>query len=248
MLEMHVVALGALSTNAGAQCTYSATSRYSTLTLSQPKWLDTMEPNQFMALTVTVGIQSGLMGVAFRFSDENNHYYFLLDAPNGRFEWGKVAAGTFSAVNTAAWSTPSEFIGVAVNLSVTSVGGVHTVNVTNTGSSFSWSDSTYTKGSFGFVSKGVGYFDDVVASTSCDGAGQVCSDFTSGMTCSFTCAEGYTVLTGDLSRTCTMGAWSGSNVVCAISTSLCCVFVSFRGLERHVVCLSVPRSTRVWTK
>jgi hypothetical protein len=185
--------------------------------MSQPKWLDTMEPGQLVAFTVTANVQSGIIGVAFRFSDENNHYYFLLDATNGRFEWGRVVAGTFTAANTAAWSTPSEFVGVPVNLSVNSLAGVHTVNVTNTGSVFSWSDATFTKGSIGFVSNGVGYFDDVVASTTCDGAGQVCSDFTSGMTCTFTCAEGYTVLSGDLSRTCTMGSWSGSNVVCAIS-------------------------------
>ncbi len=84
-------------------------------------------------------------------------------------------------------------------------------------------------GSLGFISYGVGWFTNMFVETVCDGgstsqSGQQCLLPTTGQTCSFTCADGFFPLSGSLTRTCNMGNWTGSDLVCALSTySVLCI-------------------------
>jgi hypothetical protein len=78
-------------------------------------------------------------------------------------------------------------------------------------------------GSVGFISYGIGWVTNMFAETVCDGgsttlSGRQCLLPTTGQTCSFTCASGFFPLTGNTTRTCNMGRWSGSDLVCALST------------------------------
>lgn len=91
-----------------------------------------------------------------------------------------------------------------------------TLNSSGTPTLYSWNDSSIGLGSYGFLSAGVGYVTNITASTTCDGGGQSCTGFSTGMTCGFSCAAGYTAVQGSTSRTCTYGTWSGSQLTCSI--------------------------------
>jgi hypothetical protein len=77
-------------------------------------------------------------------------------------------------------------------------------------------------GSVGFLSLGVGSYSNLFVETLCDGgtaseSGTQCLSPTSGQSCAFTCAAGYMATGGTANRTCTLGVWSGTNLVCSLS-------------------------------
>lgn len=223
-----------LVTTAGQQCAYTSAYNYSSLCVSAPKWLDTMEPSQLLSLTVSLYLSSGVLGVHFLYTDPSTHYFFLLDAGLGVVKYGAVIAGVQQLMGQANWASPTQFVNVTTVVTLLSSNGVHAVTLnTSTGNvTYTWADARLTKGSFGFLSNGVGAFDDLVANTTCDGFGQVCADFTSGMTCEFQCAAGYTLQSGNTDRTCTYGVWSGAPLLCKIGGFLVLVCVSRPAMEQ----------------
>ena len=201
------------------QCDFGSPANYSVFHIAQPQWLDPMEPLQWITLRVNMTLLSGVGGVAFRFTDISNHYYFAVNAEAQTVEFGKVLGGTGTVLGAHHWAVADEYKNATVSITVTSDAGAHTLSITNaTGDASSWSynDSSIVKGTIGLLSQGVVYFDNFTASTSCDGLGQTCSQATTGMGCEFQCGDGYSILQGTPSRTCTAGAWSGVRLVCAI--------------------------------
>ena len=81
-------------------------------------------------------------------------------------------------------------------------------NVTNT---------TFVTGATGFISYGVGWFDNARLDTICDGGTQ-CVGATEGVVCSMSCSQGYYAYSGTGTRTCqSTGNWTGGDLICALS-------------------------------
>lgn len=82
------------------------------------------------------------------------------------------------------------------------------LNITNT---------TFVTGSFGFLSAGVGWFDDARLDTACEGGSQ-CVGASDGVVCGMGCNVGYYPYSGSLVRTCQAnGSWTGGDLVCALN-------------------------------
>ena len=114
-----------LSSAAGLQCTYTTTYNYTSLSLSQPKWLDTMQSLQALQLSFTLTLQSGLMGFHFMFIDQNNHFFFLLDALSATIQFGAMKNGVQTRQGTVAWASSNQVRSAASVLSLLLSTGIY---------------------------------------------------------------------------------------------------------------------------
>lgn len=230
----HIVVGTVVSTTAGSQCSNTAYN-YSVLTMAQPAWLNTFTAGQSVSLSLTLNISAGAMGIVFRYSDPGNHYFFMLDANAEAIVYGLEFNSVQTRYGSVPWTNATQFVNTPVDLVVRSVGSAHAVTILQTNVTYSWNDSALGLGSFGLLSHGTGNFINLIANTTCDGGGAVCQGLTTGQSCTFGCAVGYTAISGTPVRSCNFGTWTGGNLICSIGACACMVAV-FVVHEANVVC------------
>jgi hypothetical protein len=149
------------------------------LHLSQPKWLDSQEPRQYMHIRCSVTLTNGTAGVAFRIADIDNYYAVVLDATAKTSTLIRVTAGVAMSLAAAPWPVSGVFTSVAlvVDIVVRDSGIVASIpamsmNLTST-------DAVIALGTVGLLSAGVSSFDDLLIDTTCDGSGLQCTTPTS---------------------------------------------------------------------
>jgi hypothetical protein len=208
---------GTLLTTVGAQCAGVGASR-SILHMYQPKWLDTMEPLQSFTVAFDVSLTSGLLGAVVRYADVSNYAFVSFDVGANATVCGAVVGGVALPTVTTAW-TPQQsaaFVASPVHVDVSLTGANITVATSVPGAGCSLSVPSLPGGSVGFMSRGVGRFDNLTVTTACDGSGVQCAGMSSGMVCAMRCKQGYFAGSGAENRTCTMGVWSGGDLQCDI--------------------------------
>ncbi len=238
---------GVLNADTTAIC---ASFKPAMLVLDEPAWTANIGFALRATLSADILITSGSAGLVFRYVDNNNYYRLLLKASGG----GPVEQAIFSVKN-----------GVATKIANMSfalqTGATYAVGVTFQGSaiSVSWSgqsrmnvtnsDNTY--GSVGFVADGVSTVLKFSMTTDCD-AGNNCLGAFPGASCTHSCASGYQ-LTGTAARTCgwdgssLAGAWSGTDVTCAINPPTINTTVIQRVVESASLMDDVGRPIEVYS-
>lgn len=219
---------GMLLTRAGiAPCRIGAPSL---LYMSAPRWVDVVLPSMQTTVQVAINPMSGVLGFAVRVTDANNYYLLSM---------GVSMAG----VPSSGWAALTRFKTGLAPLVLTNVtvdfypGTAYTVALTMLGPAFSLSLSTaampnpltafsnvqngdVSYGGVGLYSAGVGSFGALQVTTECDSGGS-CTLSTPGVTCSYTCAPGYVLVSGDAARSCSAMAggvsmWNGQPAICSL--------------------------------
>lgn len=162
-------------------------------------------------------ISSGVMGFHWEFTDMKNHMFFLFNASSATILYGSQVANVQKVKGILAWPNATAYLNTWISVALTSLNGTHSVWLSTTNLNVTWNDTSFTTGSIGFLSNGVGYYDNLIVNTTCDYFGQLCTSFTSGMSCNFGCDTGYSIISGIRDRKCTFGNWSGSPLVCQVS-------------------------------